>query len=237
MTFRALFVALGLLVVPVCAMAQDVADRGMERPGDFALGAEDAPITLIEYASVACPHCASWHNSTWHVVKEDFVDTGRVRFVMREMITGSAPLALVGFMTARCAAEDRYFDAIDLLFTQQSAIFQAAQSESGARDEYVRIAGAVGLSEAEFEACLTNEMVRGAVIAAHEQAIADGIEATPSFVINNILVTTGHVDGAEGHVYLADGEPLRIDGELVLATQDADTFARIIEHFDAQDRD
>ena len=209
----------------------------MERPGDFALGSEDAPVTVIEYASVACPHCAFWHNSTWHVVKEDFVDTGRVRFVMREMITGSAPLALVGFMTARCAPDDRYFDAIDLLFTQQSAIFEAAQSESGARDEYVRIAGAVGISEEEFEACLSNEMVRGAVITAHEQAIEDGIQATPSFVINNILVTTGHSEATEGHIYMANGEPLYIDGDVIVAGQDADSFARIIEHFEAQSRE
>lgn len=236
MMLRATLTALLLLVSPG-AFAQDIAPRGEERAGDFALGDPDAPLLLIEYASVACPHCGAWHNNVWPMVKEEYVDTGRLRFVSREMLTGSAPLALAGFMLARCTAGESYFDAIDLLFTQQSEIIQAAQSEGGALPVYLRIAAAVGLNEADFEACLSNEMVRTAVIAAHEQAVEDGIPATPAFVINNILVTTGHDHGGLGHIYMADGEPLLIDGERVPATVEADNFRRIIDYFEQQSRD
>lgn len=239
MLFRTSLAALALIFT-AGASAQDVAPRGEERPGDFALGDADAPVLMIEYASVACPHCGSWHENIWPVVNETYVETGRVRFVMREMITGVPQMALIGFMLARCAPEDRYFDAIDLLFTQQRVLFEAAQSETGARDDYLRIAEAVGLNEQQFESCLMeNEPVRLAVIAAHEQAVEDGIPATPAFVINNVLITTGHDHSGDGHgnIYMADGEPLMIDGDVVEATVNADSFTRIIDYFEQQSRD
>jgi len=238
MLFRTGLAALALLFT-AGASAQDIAPRGEERPGDFALGDPDAPVLLIEYASVACPHCGTWYNNVWPAVEEDYINTGRVRFVTREMLTGSAPLALAGFMMARCAADDLYFDALDLLFTQQGEIFQAAQSEGGALPVYLQIAAAVGLNEDDFTTCLNNDLVRTAVIAAHEQAVADGIPATPAFIINGVLVTTEHDHGGEGHgfIYMADGEPLLIDGEQVPATVEADSFTRIIDYFEQQSRD
>ncbi len=233
MMIRTTLLAISLLFAGA-ASAQDASDRGLERVGDHAIGAEDAPVLLIEYASVACPHCATWHNNVWPMVNEEFVETGRVRFVVREMLTGSAPLALAGFMTAQCAADDLYFDAIDLLFTQQAAIFEAAQSEQGARGEYVRIAQAVGMSEADFDACISNDLVRTAVIAAHEQGSIDEIAATPTFIINNNILTTAPAPDGSSYIYFANGEPLVIDGEYALASVEADSFRRIIEYFESQ---
>lgn len=99
-----------------------------ERAGDRAIGSANAPVTLIEYASTSCPHCADFHDEVYPTIESRYVETGQVRFVFREMLTGQPQLAQAGFMLARCAPEDRYFDVIGLLMDQQQAIFQAAGS-------------------------------------------------------------------------------------------------------------
>ena len=86
-----------------------------EREGDRALGSADAQVTVIEYASTSCPHCAEYHAEVFPAIEARYIDTGQVRYVFREMLTGEPRLAQAGFMLARCAPEDRYFDVIDLL--------------------------------------------------------------------------------------------------------------------------
>ncbi|WP_420431351.1 DsbA family protein [Hyphobacterium sp.] len=203
-----------------------------EREGDRAIGSSNAPVTVIEYASTSCPHCAEFHEDVFPTIEERYIETGQVRFVFREMLTGAPSLAQAGFMLARCAPDDRYFDVIDLLFEQQQAIFQAAQSPNGTRSEFWNIAQTVGLSRDEFNACITDAELRRDVADAHEQAIADGIDGTPRFIIN------GHVLDADRNgsqlVYYWNEAPLRINDELVPATVDEATFIRILDHFVAQ---
>lgn len=223
------------LLFAVPAFAQDEATApaggpGVERPGDWALGDADAPLVMIEYASVACPHCAHWYEDNWPMVSDEFVSTGQVRFILREMLTGEPRLALAGFMTARCAADELYFDAIHLLFEEQRAIFEAAQG-GAPRNIYLEIAAALGMNEQEFDACLENREVLQAVAAAHEQAIADGVNGTPTFIFNGVIVASGHAPDHSGHIWMADGEPLRIDGETIPTNGGADSFRRIILHF------
>ena len=200
-----------------------------ERAGDRAIGSADAAVTVIEYASTSCPHCAEFHAEVFPAIEENFIEAGQVRYVFREMLTGSPSLAMAGFMLARCAPEGRYFDTIDLLFEQQQAIFQSAQSPNGPRGEFWNIAQTVGLSRDEFNACITNAELRQSVSDAHDQAIADGIDGTPRFIIN------GHILDADRSgsqlVYYWNGEPLRINGEMVPATVDEPTFMAIMNHF------
>jgi len=86
---------------------------GEAATGDMALGAPDgAKVTVVEYASVTCPHCAAWQEETWPAFKAAFVDTNKVRYVFRELPTPPANVAVAGFMIARCAGEDKYFDVI-----------------------------------------------------------------------------------------------------------------------------
>jgi predicted DsbA family dithiol-disulfide isomerase len=203
-----------------------------ERESDRALGSADADVTVIEYASTSCPHCADFHAEVFPAIKDQFIDTGEVRYVFREMLTGSPSLAQAGFMLARCAPDDRYFDVLDLLFEQQQAIFQAAQSPNGARTEFWNIAQTVGLSRDEFNACITDAELRRAVGEAHEQAIADGIDGTPRFIINGHILDANR-SGSQ-LVYYWNDEPLRIDDELVPAAVDEETFVRILDHFVAQ---
>lgn len=205
-----------------------------ERASDRGLGSPDAQVTLTEYASVACPHCATFHEDVWPMLKEEYIETGRVRYVFREMITGSPQFAIAGFALAHCVADDRYFDMIDLLFQQQTAIFQAARAPQGARNQYLAIARSMGLSEDEFNACLSNEEINAAIIANHERANADGIDSTPRFLFNGQLLEADRASGESEYTYYIGGNQLLIDGEPVPGIVDADTFRRILDHLLAQ---
>jgi hypothetical protein len=203
-----------------------------ERAGDRAIGSADAPVTLIEYASTSCPHCADFHDEVYPTIESRYIDTGQVRFVFREMLTGQPQLAQAGFMLARCAPEDRYFDVIGLLMDQQQAIFQAAGSPTGARGEFWNIAQTVGMTRDQFNACISDAELRQAVGDAHNQAIEDGIDGTPRFIINGHVLDADRTGGQL--VYYWNDAPLMIDGETVPATVDEETFVRILDHFVAE---
>lgn len=148
------------------------------------------------------------------------------------MLTGEPRLAQAGFMLARCAPDERYFDVIDLLFEQQQSIFQAAASPNGARNEFWNIAQTVGLSRDQFNACITDAELRRAVGEAHNQAAEDGIDGTPRFIINGHILDADRTGGQL--VYYWNDAPLLINGEMVQATVDEETFVRILDHFVAE---
>ena len=155
-----------------------------ERADDRALGAVDAPVTVIEYASLTCTHCRSFHEEVWPELKSKYVDTGEVRFIFRELPTAPIALAMGGFLVARCAPEERYFDVLDVLFERQQAIFTAAQS-GGARDELLSIARSAGVSEEQFSACVTSEEeTRRIAEVIEEGQRVYNVSSTPTFVIN-----------------------------------------------------
>ena len=81
--------------------------------GEMSMGSADAPVTVVEYASITCPHCAAWSENVGPAFKARYVDTGLVRFVFRELPTAPGPVAIAGFLTARCAGEDQYFPMIE----------------------------------------------------------------------------------------------------------------------------
>jgi predicted DsbA family dithiol-disulfide isomerase len=199
-----------------------------EREGDFAKGSSDAPITMVEYASTACPHCASFHEQAMPTV-EDYVESGDVRLVFREMITGQPQLAVAGFMLARCAPEDRYFDVIDLLFEQQEALFTAMQ-QGEAQAQFRNIARSAGFSDEEFQSCLSNEEVLQAVQDAHARAQEDGVTGTPAFFFNGVKLDTERAGDGSGLVFAMNGQPLEDEEGVIPAAFDGDTFERIILH-------
>ncbi|WP_048646060.1 DsbA family protein [Nitratireductor soli] len=143
-----------------------------------ALGEENAPVTIVEYASMTCSHCASFHANTYPALKEKYIDTGKVRFIMREFPFD--PRAEAGFMLARCS-DDRYFAMVDVLFKQQNnwAPVQDAQAA------LLKIAKLAGFSQETFEACLTNQELLNNIRSVRERGANDfGIDATPTFFIN-----------------------------------------------------
>lgn len=151
---------------------------------EMTIGDADAPITVIEYASMTCPHCARWHADVYPRLIENYVDTGQVRFVMREVYFDR--YGLWAGMVARCGGEMRYFGIVEMLMEEQR---EWTQGEPAAVAENLRRLGRrAGLSDETLETCMSdNDMAQAMVTVSTEQAEADEITGTPSFVINGEL--------------------------------------------------
>jgi protein-disulfide isomerase len=152
---------------------------------DMVLGNASAPVTLVEYASTTCPHCAEFHETVWEQLKTNYIDTGRVRFVFREFPTPPPAIAVAGFQLARCggATPEQYFIRIGELFRQQRAMFASGTME-GVRAKLVEIGGAAGLSEPQVLQCISDEAGAERIRRIVEGAEADNVTGTPTFIIN-----------------------------------------------------
>lgn len=199
------------------------------RPGDHVTGSAEAPLVIVEYASFSCPHCAHFQTEAWPVIRDEFVETGQVRYVFRPMLTAPPQIAAIGMILSDCAAEDRYFNAVDLLFSEQATIFQTAQAQGDVNAVYDRIAAAVGLSEEALTSCFNDPLMSEAVNAAAGQANTDGIAGTPSFIIAGKVLSTTMTP--EGSIFTWGDNPLLINGDRVPGQLDGDSFRRIILHF------
>ena len=145
----------------------------------MALGNPTARVTVIEYASVGCSHCAVWAREVFPAFKAKYVVTGKVRFVFHEMLTGEPTLAAAGFLTARCAGPARYFQVIEAVFARQDDIIK----ESGL-GILTGIARDAGLSQERFTACLNDEAALKALDDRTQQDAKDhGVTGTPTFFV------------------------------------------------------
>lgn len=145
---------------------------------DLWIGKPDAPVTIIEYASMTCGHCATFHALTWPTLKSKYIDTGKVRFTLREFPLD--PLALAGFMLARCAGDDKREAVVELLFARQRDWLVA--KPVAALMEVVKEAG---FTQESFESCLKNQQLYDAVSQTRDRASEKfGINSTPTFFIN-----------------------------------------------------
>ncbi|OHV85736.1 disulfide bond formation protein DsbA [Ensifer sp. LCM 4579] len=146
---------------------------------EMALGEADAPVTIVEYMSMTCPHCAAFHNNTFEAIKAKYIDTGKVRFIVREFPFD--PRAAAAFMLARCAPEGQYFPMISMLFKQQR---QWAAAENG-RDALLQMSKLAGFTQESFEACLTNQKLLDDVNAVMQRGAKEfGVQSTPTFFVN-----------------------------------------------------
>ena len=144
-----------------------------------ALGEDKAPVTMIEYASLGCSHCATFHRDTLPNIKKTYIDTGRVRLIFRDFPLGGPALAAT--MVARCAPRSQYFGLIEVLFREQS---RWAQSQKPI-EELERIGRMAGMSKDDVEACLGSQPLLTAVRAvAQEGKEKHGVDSTPTFVID-----------------------------------------------------
>jgi len=153
---------------------------------DIVLGAADAPVTLIEFASTTCPHCAEFHRQVWDQLKETYIDTGKVRFIFREYPTAPAPVAVAGFQLARCggASNEQYFVRLGELFRQQQAIFASGTTE-GIRQKFIEIGAAAGLSDQQVMDCINDEAGAERVRRIVENATREfNVTGTPTLILN-----------------------------------------------------
>jgi protein-disulfide isomerase len=158
-----------------------VPDADLAQPsplGDVVMGSPDAPVTIIEYASMTCPHCAQFQAKTFPKLKERYIDTGKVRYIFREFPLD--PLAAGAFMLARCADKDKYFSIIDLFFgTQREWVVP------NPLQPMFNIAKQAGYNEETFNACLKNQQILDGIQSVRDRAAKVlNVESTPTFFIN-----------------------------------------------------
>lgn len=149
---------------------------------EMVKGADDAPVTVVEYASFTCPHCARFHTSVFPEIRANFIDTGKVRFVMREVYFDR--FGLWAGMLARCAGPDRYFGVVDLLFERQSEWVRGSDP-AVIVDSLYAIGRQAGMKNEDMEACMQDGDFAKALVAEYQKnAEADDVRGTPSFIIN-----------------------------------------------------
>jgi protein-disulfide isomerase len=167
------------LIAPAMAQNPSPADLAEAGPdGDIVLGAASAPVTIIEYASMTCSHCAHFSVTTYPELKKRYIDTGKVRFIFREFPLD--PLAAAGFMLARCAGKDKFMPLVETLFAQQSEWVVQKPLEP-----LKAIAKQAGFTEKAFEECLANQKVLENIQAVRDRASQKlGVNSTPTFFIN-----------------------------------------------------
>jgi protein-disulfide isomerase len=167
-------------ILPARAQNANVDDLMVPGPmGDLVVGSNDAKVTIIEYASLTCGHCANFHNRTWPELKKKYVDTGKVRFVLREFPLD--PLATAGFMLARCAGGEKQYAMIDVFFEQQ----RNWAFGNKPLDALMALSRQAGFTQESFEACLKNQSVYDAVEWVRKRASDKfGVSSTPTFFIN-----------------------------------------------------
>lgn len=156
--------------------------KGLNDPpafGEMTMGPDTAKVTVIEYASASCPHCAAFYKDTFPAFKKEYIDTGKVRFVFREFPHNDA--ALAAFMLARCAPKEKYFPLIDVFFTTQPEWTQDPLAGLN------KIAQQAGFTKESFDACMKNEAVAKDILAVRTKADGFGVTGIPTFFINGTL--------------------------------------------------
>ena len=195
MSRRAAMTAAALAAM--ATLAGCTGNAGAPADGDMALGAaEGAKVTVIEYASVTCPHCAAWQQETWPGFKAKYVDTQKVRYVFRELRTPPANVAGAGFSVARCAGEDKYFDVVHELMANLAEL-----QGPDPRSTLYRIGNGAGLSNQQIEACIKDPANLKAGDDRDRAAQRNGVTGTPTFLVNGVTVIT---PGSNSGASLAD---------------------------------
>jgi protein-disulfide isomerase len=162
---------------------------------DMALGDANAPVTIIEYASMTCPHCAHFEETTYVELKKRYIDTGKVRLIFREFPLD--PVAAAASALARCAGKDKYFAVIEILFERQ----RDWAVQQNPIPPLLNIAKQLGFTKQSFEQCLSDQKLLDGIEAVRRRA-ADklGVNSTPTFFINGKMhhgdLTIDEVDRA-----------------------------------------
>lgn len=171
----------GLAALPTLGVIPAFAQEGRVLD-DVVMGDANASVTVIEYASFTCPHCAAFHAVTWPKFKENYIDTGKVKFIMREVYFD--PYGLWASMVARCGGESVFYPIVDQLLKKQNTWTRAGDIAA----EIQKIGQLNGLSGSQMHACLTDRPYAEKLVERYQtNAQEHGIQSTPSFIINGDL--------------------------------------------------
>lgn len=188
----------GMTVTPLvtAAGAEEAAvpSSVVSKVPDMVLGSADAPLTVVEYASYTCPHCANFHAAVWDEFRKNYIDTGKVRFVYREVYFDK--YGLMAAVVARCGGPEKYFGISDMFMEKQSE-WLASGDDAGITDAVKKIGLAAGLTSDQINACLADTEQQKAMIDVYQMnTTKDKIEGTPTLIINGELYS-GEMSYAE----------------------------------------
>jgi protein-disulfide isomerase len=160
----------------------------------MSLGNPASKVQVVEYASASCAHCARFNNEVFPAFKAKYIDTGKVGYTLKEFLTPPEQVAAAGFLVARCAGKDKYFTVLDAIFKNQPEMFQTGDF----RGVLLRIAQSAGMTEAQFNSCVSDPEALKALNARVQRAIdVDKISATPTFFVNGKKVGEGEMTLAQ----------------------------------------
>jgi protein-disulfide isomerase len=186
-TRRHMMLAAASLALASAARADDkvdLSDINTAQDGDQVLGPADAKVTMVEYGSASCPHCAKFYTETFTKLKTDYIDTNKMKFIFREFPHNDQGLA--AFMVARCAPKDKYFALLDVFFSTQPTWVPDAYN--GLKN----IAQQAGMSADDFDKCLKNEDVAKSIMAVRDKGAKQyGINGIPTIFVNGKLAFSG----------------------------------------------
>lgn len=180
-----------LMLAPGAAGARVVDPPPPVSAADRVLGRADAPVTVIEYASLVCSHCAQWHLEVLPAFRARFIDTGQVRLAYRDLPTPPAQVSAAAAGLTRCAAPGRAFDVVRALMTGQAALFEGGDLEVW----FGQGIAASGRTEAEVAACVAEPATLAALRADVAAAQAAGVDGTPAFFVNGRRVQDHSLEG------------------------------------------
>ena len=178
---------------------------GGAMPDDMSLGNPAAKVTVTEFASLGCPICAKWNNDNFQAFKTKYIDSGKVHYVLKEFSTGDAPVAAAGFLLARCAGKDKYFQVVDAVFRQEADLLETDRN-ADKRDRLVKVAQSAGIPETQFDTCTSDDAALKAFNDRVEAAAKQyNIDSTPTFIINGKSLT-GYQDMPAMDKAIADAQ-------------------------------
>jgi len=147
--------------------------------GERSMGSGSAPVTIVLYSSLTCPHCATFHELTWPLIKSTYVDTGNARLVYRDFPLDSTAIAAASL--ARCAGTSRFFEALDILYERQSSWSSAGDPRAAMK----QLLAPLGITSEQMNACLAStELQNGIAQMRQDGQTKDGVTAVPTFIIN-----------------------------------------------------
>ncbi|WP_349775084.1 DsbA family protein [Frigidibacter sp. SD6-1] len=176
---------LATLIPPASAQESATTSSAVALVPDMILGDQNAPVTVVEYASFTCPHCANFHDTVYDEFKKNYIDTGKVKFVYREVYFDK--YGLWAAMVARCGGPEKYFGISDMLYDGQRD-WLASGADQGIADELRKIGLKAGMTADQVNACLNdNDKAKAMVTAYQTNATNDNVKGTPTFLINGEL--------------------------------------------------
>ena len=207
MTSRSSLRALALLAAAGLALAacskgggEGASTSGPFNADEMTLGDPKAPVKMVEYASVTCPHCAKFNLTVFPQIRRRYIDSGKVHYTFKEILTDPQEVAAAGFLTARCAGTDKYFTVVDSIFKSQNEMFSGGSPLEVLR----KVATGAGLSGKQFDACVHNEKALAALYDRVEKNSREGdVGGTPSFTLNGQKIKEGEMSAVEFDTFYA----------------------------------